>query len=406
GVRVAVMRGIIWRSKLLQIEHELGEERYGILKAGVEILFKACVQYHEVHGLSLVIEEIDLSFSLGELERRKRETIAKLREEGLFDLNRSLPEPMIMQRIALISSSGTAAYADFMKHLADNEYGYKFHVCLFNSIVQGEGAAFELRTALAAVKPDRFDAVVFIRGGGSKLDLEAFNDLELCRMVAQMPIPVMTGIGHEIDVSVLDMIAKGHHKTPTAIADHLIDKCLYFETNLNGFLVNIHKTVIDRFSSQKETIGRWKEMLLMRPKNKCQLHRGALHNAAGQFQRSVSEAINGKGKQLDAHRSNLALLPMRKIQNIEASALRELSTAFTSAAQRGVELMLGRINGMNEAINLVSPERSLLRGFSITRMNGKAITDPRDLRPGDVIETELAKGKVWSTIEKTEAHGG
>ncbi len=404
GVRVAVMRGLIWRSNLVRIEQALGAERHSILKDGAEILFKACVQYHEVYGMSLLVEEIDLSFSLGELERRKRETIETLRAEGLFDLNRSLPEPMIIQRIALIASKGTAAFADLMAHLNTNEYGYRFHVCLFNSLVQGDGAAQELRKALASITPERFDAVVLIRGGGSRLDLEAFNDLELCRMVARMPIPVMTGIGHEIDVSVVDMIAKSPHKTPTAIADHLIDKCLYFETNLNGFLVNIHKTVLDRFTSQKESMSRWNEMLQMRPRNLCQVRRGALHTTAGQFQRRVMESLKVSSRQLDANASELGMLPFHKLHNIEAAKVREMSASLTTTAQRGMKLMLSRITGMHEAVKLLSPEKAMMRGFSVARHQGKVVADAAALEEGNELETTFAKGKVWSIIQKIESN--
>ncbi|MBK9061156.1 MAG: exodeoxyribonuclease VII large subunit [Flavobacteriales bacterium] len=149
GEKVAVMRGAIWMSALHRIREELGSESRNILKDGVEILFLAKTNYHLVHGLSLVIETIDLSFNISELERRKRETIATLKEEGLYDRNRFIPMPMVLQRIALVASVGTAAYADFMQHLERNEHGYRFHVRMFNSVVQGDAAAQELRAALS-----------------------------------------------------------------------------------------------------------------------------------------------------------------------------------------------------------------------------------------------------------------
>lgn len=151
GEKVAVMRGAIWMTALHRIRQELGNESRNILKDGVEILFLAKTNYHLVYGLSLVIETIDLSFNISELERRKRETIATLKEEGLYDRNRFIPLLMVVQRIALVASKGTAAYADFMKHLERNEHGYVFHVHLFNSVVQGEAAAGELRSALLAI---------------------------------------------------------------------------------------------------------------------------------------------------------------------------------------------------------------------------------------------------------------
>ena len=271
GEKVAVMRGTIWSSSLQQIRHALGAESGNILKDGVEILFLAKPRYHLVYGLSLAIEEIDLDFNISGMERRKRETIATLKAEGLFHRNRLLPLPIVIQRIALISSAGTAAYADLMQHLENNEHGYRFHVQVFNASVQGDAAAAELRAAVSAIDPPCFDAVVVIRGGGSKLDLEPFNDLELARLVATLPIPVLTGIGHEVDISVLDLIANSPHKTPTAAADFIVDRMLYFETGMTGMLSEIHNTMLAAFSRHKETLGAWREMATMRPAAHCRV---------------------------------------------------------------------------------------------------------------------------------------
>jgi exodeoxyribonuclease VII large subunit len=402
GVKVAVMRGIIWRSALLRIEQALGAGRDGILKEGSEILFRAIVQYHEVHGLSLIIDEIDLSFSLGELERRKRETIEKLKAEGLFDLNRSLPEPLVIQRIALVSSSGTAAYSDFVEHLHGNEFGYRFHVVLFNSIVQGESAARELRSALGNIDTRRFDAVVLIRGGGSKLDLEAFNDLQLCRDVARMPIPVMTGIGHEIDVSVVDLVAHGHHRTPTAIADHIVDKCASFEGSLQTMLAGMQQVVTERMALENGTLGRWSGALTTIPQSSCRLRRGELHQFTAGLQQTVNAKLKAMAMELGSRSSALSSLPFHKLKNIEHSKIKALSTAIARSAQHGMQLLVQRLNNMQEAVALLEPQKVLQRGFSISRVDGKALTQADEVLEGKLMETTLAKGKLYSRIERTE----
>ncbi|MBK9419984.1 MAG: exodeoxyribonuclease VII large subunit [Flavobacteriales bacterium] len=405
GEKVAVMRGAIWMTALHRIRQELGNESRNILKDGVEILFLAKTNYHLVYGLSLVIETIDLSFNISELERRKRETIATLKEEGLYDRNRFIPLPMVVQRIALVASKGTAAYADFMKHLERNEHGYVFHVHLFNSVVQGEAAAGELRSALLAIDPTRFDAVVLIRGGGSKLDLEAYNDFELARVAAHMRIPVLTGIGHDVDVSVLDLIAHGHHKTPTAVADFLVDRNLYFETAMTGMLVQIHNAMLTTFSDRKDQLSIFKEMAAMRPTARCRAERGLLHTTTSQFARNVTDRIGASRRTVDTFAHDLTLLPRHKLAQVEAARIRELSGSLSVIAQRGFQLLLGRLQGMDDAIQFLSPERLLQRGFSITRKDGQAVKDATTLHAGDRLETTFAQGKTWSTINTIEPNG-
>lgn len=404
GEKVAVMRGAIWMSALQRIRMELGNESRNILKDGVEILFLAKTNYHLVYGLSLVIEQIDLSFNISELERRKRETIATLKEEGLYDRNRFLPMSMVVQRIALVASVGTAAYADFMQHLERNEHGYRFHVRVFNSVVQGDAAAGELRAALTSIDPAQFDAVVLIRGGGSKLDLEPYNDLELARVAAQMRIPVLTGIGHDVDVSVLDLIAHGHHKTPTAVADFLVDRTLYFETAMTGMLVHIHNAMLTSFSDRKDQLSMFKEMVAMRPTARCRAERGELHTTTGQFARSVTDKVADSRRSLEAFAHDLALLPRHKLAQVETARIREMSTTLSGIAQRGFQLLLGRLQGMDDAIQFLAPERILQRGFSITRKGGHAVKDPSTLQAGDQVETTFAQGKAWSTINTIEPH--
>ena len=405
GARVAVLRGIIWQYQMRTVRANLGDELPNILRQGAEILFLASVHYSEVYGISLHIEDVDLSYSLGELERRKRATVETLRAEGLFDLNRALPEPMVIQRIALITSVGSAAYTDLMQHLKTNEHGYQFHVQVFPAAVQGEHAPRELREALAAIDTERFDAVVLIRGGGSKLDLEAFNDLALCRDVANLPIPLMTGIGHDVDVSVVDMIAKSPHKTPTAIADHLIDKCLYFETGLNGFLVGIQRVMSDTFTTRKEWLSMFTEMLRQRPRSYCQQRRGVLHTAVGQFARNTIDQLTDRGKRMDQQVHFLSVFPLRRLKQVEEPLIREAQLTLDQAAHRGLRALIERVNGMREAIQLLDPEKIMARGFSVARHKGSVVGTTNELQAGDVLETTFAQGRAWSTINTIEPHG-
>lgn len=405
GVRVAVLRGVIWQHRMGAVRHSLGSELPNILKEGAEILLCATVQYSALYGLALHIEAVDLAYSLGALERRKQATILTLRNEGLFDLNRELPEPPVIQRIALITSVGSAAYSDFMQHLTANEYGYKFHVTTFPSSVQGDAAPLELLSALSKVDPALFDAVVLIRGGGSKLDLDAFNDLALCRAIALMPIPVMTGIGHDIDISVVDMIAKSPHKTPTAIADHLIDKFLYFETSLSGFIVSIQRVMGESFTARKEWLSTYSEMLRQRPISFLQRERGGLHTATGQFARNATEHIKHMDRLLNDRVNGLTVLPLRRVKQVEEPLLRQQRAMLDQFAERGLRALLEKVNGMQEAIALLDPQRTMARGFSITRHQGIPVTDPSTLHEGDLIETTFAQGRARSTINSIEPHG-
>lgn len=405
GERAAVMRANIWASNLLRIRQDLGAEADNILKDGVEVLLLGRVTYHLVYGLSIHIEALDLAFNIGEMERRKLAAIKALKEEGLYDRNRFVPLPMVLQRIALIASTGSAAHADFMRHLEENEHGYRFHVEVFDSAVQGGMAAGELRKAVSIVDATRFDALVVIRGGGSKLDLEPFNDPELARMVATFPRPVLTGIGHDVDVSVLDLIAKGPHKTPTAVADFLVDRSHSFEIALTGMLDKVHSLVLEDFSARRETLGTYAEMLRTRPMNLCQLQRGKLHSAASQLAHRVQVKLKTDGQLMEHYRMRLATEPSRWLHQVQRAGLEQLSAKVMMLAQGRMQLVAMKLKGLQDAVALLGPEATLARGFSITRRDGGAVLDAANLRPGDRLATTLAKGTVHSTVESIEPHG-
>jgi exodeoxyribonuclease VII large subunit len=405
GRKVAVLHAMMWSHVLERVRSTLGSEFGNVLRQGSEVLLLGTVRFNEVHGLTLHVEDVDLSFTLGEMERRKQATITALRTEGVFDLNRALPEPMVIQRIALVASAGSAAHADFMQHLAENEYGYRFHVHAFHSAVQGDDAPRQLMAALAAIDPRRFDAVVVIRGGGSKLDLDAFNDLELCRAIARMPIPVMTGIGHDVDVSVMDMVARSPHKTPTAVADHLVDKCAFFESGLNGFLVGMLRVFGDRSNNGRQRMAAHKESLRTRPFRLADGRRSALQRCATAVGRNAVDACRTATEGLSGHGAALAFLPYQRVHVVELARIEDHRKRLYQLAQQGMRALAAHIEGMHRTVELLAPQRMLARGFSITRLHGRAIASVDGLYPGQEVETTFTDGTITSLIQRIEHHG-
>ncbi|MBR2031112.1 MAG: exodeoxyribonuclease VII large subunit [Alistipes sp.] len=239
GATEAQARATIWRSQVAttigRFERESGQR----LAKGMKILFKATVQHHAVYGMSLQIQQIDALHTIGDMERRRQQTIEQLQKEGVWDMNRSLPMPLVVQHIAVISSATAAGYQDFMKELAKS--AYRIETELFEATMQGERCDESIVTALYAVaeRSDDFDAVAIIRGGGSTGDLECYNSYLLAFAVTQFPLPVLTGIGHDKDTSVTDMVAHTPLKTPTAVAAWIDQRAADFDGALEYCAISL-----------------------------------------------------------------------------------------------------------------------------------------------------------------------
>ena len=206
------------------------------LHAGLKVLLRVYAQYHEAYGFSWIVTDIDPTYTIGDMARKRQETIQQLKEEGVFDLQRELRIPLFAKRIAVISAAGAAGYGDFCRQLEDNEYGFKFEVTLFPAIMQGEQVELSVISALNKIyeqSPNTYDVVVIIRGGGATADLSGFDTLALAENVAQFPLPIITGIGHDRDESILDMVSNTRVKTPTAAAALLIDNLRQVLERLN-----------------------------------------------------------------------------------------------------------------------------------------------------------------------------
>jgi len=232
---VAKSSAVIWSSYFNDIEDEYGPDTWHLLKKGNKLLLKAKVSFHVVYGFKLQITHIDPSVIMGDLALQREETLKKLSQSNLMYYNGALNLPLVLQRIAIISSSTAAGYKDFVNHIHNNTYGYVVHLVLFESAMQGDAVKYELVKQMQTINSNKraFDAVVIIRGGGSKLDLMAFDTYEVAAAIALCPIPVLTGIGHQQDETIADLVAHTALKTPTAVAEYIIESFMRFESRLH-----------------------------------------------------------------------------------------------------------------------------------------------------------------------------
>ncbi len=362
GVRLAAIRGTIWSSAMRNIKSQLGDDSETILSKGSEIVFLCRVTFHEVYGLSLSISEIDLSFMLGELERRKKETIDHVIKKGIDKLNKKLVLPRVIHKIALVGSSGTSGFRDFAHHVLYNEWRYRFDIDVFSAPVQGVEAAPKIIEAIKKADDYNFDAIVLVRGGGSPLDLDCFNSLDLAITIGNCKTPVLTGIGHETDMCVSDIVAHQYFKTPTDVGDFIVDRSLLFGSLLIEIATKVgtrSQTAIFREQSFLE-----KAKLLIREQS-----------------------------------SKLIMEKKNDFIQIRIDLKREF--------ERLIEKHKEAISNIQNTIKLLHPRNTLARGYSVVRLDGVAIPSISNLKKGDDVDVQLKDGEFSATITelKNIEHG-
>ena len=353
---LARVRATIWASRYAMLRPFFETSTGTRLKSGIKILCKASVEFHTLYGLSLNISDLDPSYTLGDLTRKKQEVIQRLRKEGVFDMNRELPFPLVPQRIAVISSESAAGYGDFLESIQNNRHGFRFETSLFPAVMQGDEAPAAITSAMEKIyeRESQFDCVVLIRGGGSRADLESFNHYDLAYFITQFPLPVITGIGHERDESVADMVAHLGLKTPTAVAEFLVDQLLAFEFHLSELLERLSSSVRNRVQSHLSRLERHQMDLI--------------HLSRGMIQREAEQLEQG-----EAHlRRDLRMFLERK-----KDALSQLG----------------------KRCELVDPRNILKRGYSMTLHEGKTISSVKQIKAGDLLETRLYEGSIISKVE-------
>ena len=343
-----------WANKWLTIRPYFERTTGQQLHAGMKVLLKVYPQFHEAYGFSWIVSDIDPTYTLGDMARKRQEIIQKLKAEGVFDLQKELQLPMFCQRIAVISSQTAAGYGDFCNQLADNPYGFQFETQLFPAIMQGEGVEQSIIAALEHIYNEPFDCVVIIRGGGATSDMSGFDTLALAENVANFPIPIITGIGHDRDESILDMLSHTRVKTPTAAA---------------AFLISHLKEVLDIINGSQELITRYAQQ-------KLSTLNSQLSTLSESIPRLFSLVKTRQEAKIDSLWIKIPMLLERKL------------TGDTH-----------RLQLIEERLKALDPTLLLARGYSITMHNGRAVRDASQLPPGAEIETRLAKGKITSVVK-------
>ena len=345
----------VWGSVRPYFEHTTGQT----LTLGMKVLVLVHPDFHEAFGFSWIVDDIDPRFTLGDMARRRQEIIRQLKAEGVFDLNRELPLPLFTQRIAVISSSTAAGYGDFCRQLEENKRGFRFSVTLYESLMQGEGVERSIISALDKINAhiDDFDCVVIIRGGGATSDMSGFDSLLLAENVANFPLPVITGIGHDRDECILDMVSHTRVKTPTAAAAFLIDRLEQVARRIDDAADRITSYVQHRMEIEKMRLSRAAERIPI------------LFSLVKSKQENKMETLNQR---------------------------------IASAGQRLIDRRRHTLDILEQRTKSLDPTLLLQRGYSITLVNGHALRSPSAVKPGDIIVTRLADGTVKSTVNETK----
>lgn len=377
GQLLAKSRGTIWANNFRMIQPYFERMTGQTFASGIKVLVRVAVDYHELYGFNLTVQDIDPSYTLGEIARKRLEIIARLKKEGVFTLNKELTLPELPLRIAVITSPTAAGYEDFMNQLIHNEQNYAFLVKLFPAIMQGEKTESSMIQALERIFQyiDYFDVVVAIRGGGSTADLNWFDSYELAASFAQFPLPIITGIGHERDDTILDMVAHTRMKTPTAVAEFILsqmDKQADLLAELEQQVTTLPIEWIEEHRKQLRMIA---IQLPGMVESRIERNRSFLHQAGARL-------TNGSTRLL-----NTNTLLVNTLNNQMQSAVKEM----LADKKRHIELA-------EQFIRMSSPQTILAKGYTMTLKEGRIVKKAKDVKTGDELVTRFADGETKSII--------
>lgn len=379
GNNVSRIRANIWAGIYSRLRVKFFQGTGAELASGMKIMVCVSASYHPSYGMSVTVSDIDPGFTVGDALRRRKEIVERLTREGLINRNRELSLPWVPNRIAVVSAKGAAGYGDFVNQLFTNPRCFRFEVELFEAVMQGERTVPTVMQALnlIASAKDRFDAVVIIRGGGATTDLAAFDNYDLAAAVAGFPLPVIVGIGHERDTTVLDYVAHQRVKTPTAAAEMLVERVGRLYDSLSRAAERIYQSASERIAAHRELLAHAAASLPGMATAAVMNRRAVLERNAYEMTRTVAAAVNMRRDRLNIAAANI-------------------SAAATRAVERGKD----RLTNIDRLLAVLSPDSVLARGYSLTMLaDGRILTRVADATPGSVLVTRLADGEVTSTVK-------
>ena len=368
-----------WRTYWILVQSSFERVTGRQLCPGMKVMMRVHADFHEAYGFSWIVTDINAEYTLGDIARRRREIIARLKEEGVFDLQKELIIPLFAQRVAVISSDNAAGYDDFCNQLQNNEKGLAFSVKLYPAVMQGESTEDSVIEALDRIykDEDKFDVVVIIRGGGATSDLSGFDTLSLAENVANFPLPIIVGIGHNRDESVLDLVANMSVKTPTAAAAFLIDRLAAVAARVDAAATSLSKYVTNRIEQEKSRI---KYLSTVLP--------------------SLYAAVKSRENMRISRMSDSLYVTVRQIVASEKARLDLMPQRLSGAWRQAVTGESHRLQMLEQRVAASDPKRMLARGYTLTLHDGRAVTDLSSLKKGDMLTTLFAGGEVVSEVNK------
>ena len=405
---VAQINASIWNHNFQRINKQFIEVVKEPLKEGTTLLMQVKITYHEIFGLSLQILDIDPSYSLGELQREREETLKKLQAEGLINRNQHLEFPFLPKRIAIISADTSKGLSDFMKVLDNNPWGYQFFSMLFQAYLQGDVAVESIITQLKRIEQvaHHFDVVVIVRGGGGEVGLSCYNNYSLCKAIASFPLPVLTGIGHSTNMTVAELVAYRNAITPTELADFLLQSFHDFAVPVKDAGKQITKAAVHLMEqSQLQFVAETKHF-----KNAAHLYlnesRNQLLTTSQSFRNESKTLIVRHRELLQYAQKNLRGDSERTIK-YEGESLHEISSRIPVLVRNTLERGQREMRQTESLVRLMDPVNVLKRGYSITTLNGRTLNTGMDLEPGALITTRTFDLEITSTlVTKTKLKDG
>ncbi len=419
---IARCRATIWSYTFRMLKPYFETTSGQVFTEGLKVLLQAKVEYHEVFGFSLNIRDIDPVYTLGDLARQRREIIKKLQEDGVFEMNKELELPIVPQRIAIISSPTAAGLQDFLDQLHNNPHQFVFYTKLFPAVMQGNEAPRSIMNALDLIfeYEDMFDAVVIIRGGGAQIDLACFDQYELAFTVAQFPLPVITGIGHDKDDTVIDMVAHTRMKTPTAVAEFLISGALQFSQQIaeleNHFIELVNEQLEqnkNRLNDAADLLNQLVNEMIVTQQNRLKIAQIQLANQTEAFMKGqqsdlkqltigaknkINRFVTRQNHLLDQSGNKLNFV-FREQMLKSKNQLNQFQYLIKMRSLETIRTEKKNLSSIQEKLRLVDPQNILKRGYSLTMLNGKIVKSVKQIKEGDLLETRLNDGSVESKVE-------